>query len=887
MSFIDDFAFSCSGVTSVTIPNSVTTIPYAAFYGCNCLTSITIPNSVTSIGVYAFYGTAWYNNQDDGVVYAGKVLYSFKGTMPEGTNIDIKDGTLGIADWAFFGCSSLKSVTIPNSLTSIGASAFEGCSGLTSISFPDNDISIAANAFYDTAWYNNQDDGVVYAGKVLYNFKGTMPEGTNIDIKDGTLGIADWAFFGCSSLKSVIIPNSLTSIGASAFKSCSGLISVTIHNNVSSIGDHAFESCSGLTSVTIPNSLTSISGSAFKGCSGLTSVTIPNNVTSIGDEAFSNCSNLTSVTIPNSLTSIGASAFESCTTLASINIPNSVTSIKRGVFRACNNLTSIKVEEGNPIFDSREDCNAIIKTAENELVFGCKSSIIPNSVTSIGIGAFEFCGSLVSIVIPNSVMSIGESAFSFCSSLNSVSISNSLTTIEGGVFSGCSSLISLTIPNNVSYIGRQAICNCESLRDLYCYAENVPGTENSAFYDTPIETVTLHVPKRSINAYKAVQPWNHFKEIVAIEEEKTDEEQIIISGAKQIPYCSKFNLDFTDLPELKAYVATGYDKAKGTIWLTRVKQVPAETGFLLIGDEGKYNVPTIDGVSDVYYKNMFKGTLEGTTIYTTDGDYTDYYLSSGASGVGFYKVTNENGVSIKANRAYLPILTDIPANGADGDAEVIKVSAAKQVPYYTSKNVDFTSLDAQGVKAYTSTGYNYKTGVIWLTRVKKVPAQTGILVIADEAGDYSVPTTSVQSVYENMFTGSETAQTIYTTETVGDIEYINYYLSNGASGIGFYKVTNVDGVSMGANRSYLQIPKRDSAAGARGMDGDASFSKMMISNDDDDVIAIPVFGEGTTGISEAPQRLAEPDVYYNLQGQRVDNPSKGLYIKNGRKIIVR
>ena len=364
-------------------------------------------------------------------------------------------------------------------------------------------------------------------------------------------------------------------------------------------------------------------------------------------------------------------------------------------------------------------------------------------------------------------------------------------------------------------------------------------------------------------------------------------ESISISSAKQVPYCSDKNLDFTDLPDLKAYVATGYDKAKGTIWLTRVKEVPANTGFLLIGEPGDYDIPTIAGISDVYYKNLFKGTLTGTTIYTTEGEYTNYYLSSGASGVGFYKVTNENGVSIKSNRCYLPILTDIPANGAEGDVEVIKVSAAKQVPYYTSKNVDFSSLDAQGVKAYTATGYNYKTGIIWLTRVKKVPAKTGILVMADKEGEYSVPTTSVQSVYENMFVGSETAQTIYTTETVGDIEYINYYLSNGTSGIGFYKVTNEDGVSMGANRSYLQIPKREKVSGARGMDGHASFSKMVISDDDDDVIAIPLFAGDATGISDIQQRVGEEEVWYNFQGLRVDKPGKGLYIKNGKKVFIR
>ena len=380
------------------------------------------------------------------------------------------------------------------------------------------------------------------------------------------------------------------------------------------------------------------------------------------------------------------------------------------------------------------------------------------------------------------------------------------------------------------------------------------------------------------------------------DEPTTEDVPVTISGAKQVPYYSEYNLDFTNLPELKAYVATGYDKAKGTIWLTRVKQVPAETGFLLMGDPGDYDIPTIDGVSDVYYKNMFKGTLEGTTLYTTDGDYTNYYLSKGDAGVGFYKVTKAEGVKVGANRCFLPILTEIPVEGSTGDTELIKVSAAKQVPYFTSKNLDFTTMEAQGVKAYTATGYNYSTGVIWLTRVKKVPAQTGILVMADKEGEYNVPTATVQSLYENMFVGSETAQTIYTNEEIGGVDYVNYYLSSGTAGVGFYKVTNENGVKMGANRCYLPIPKRDAASGARGKSGESSFCQMILSDEsNDDVIAIPVFGgmngedDGTTGIDIQSSifNLQSNEVYYNLQGQRVEKPRKGIYIKNGRRVVIR
>ena len=475
----DNAFYECTGLTSITIPNSITSIVDYAFYYCTGLTSITIPNSVTSIGYEAFRGctglekvcindlAAWcgidFASANANPLYYAKNLYLNDELV---TALVIPDNVTNIRDYAFYNCSELTSIEIPNSVTSIGSCAFEGCTGLTSITIPNSVTSIGERAFYDTAWYNNQPNGVVYAGRVLYRYKGIMPSNTSITIKDGTLGIAGSAFYYCTGLTSITIPNSVTSIGSSAFSGCTGLTSVVIPNSVTSIENYAFSGCTGLTSIEvesgnsvydsrencnaiietatnelivgcqntiIPSSVTSIGGYAFYNCTGLTNITIPNSVTSIRGRAFYNCTGLTSITIPNSVTSIEDWAFSGCTGLTSITIPNSVTSIGNYAFRGCTGLTSIT---------------------------------IPNSVTSIGERAFEDCIGLTSITIPNSVTTIGNYAFRGCTGLTSITIPNSVTSIGYEAFRGCTGLTSVTIGNSVTSIGSSAFYGCSGLKTV-------------------------------------------------------------------------------------------------------------------------------------------------------------------------------------------------------------------------------------------------------------------------------------------------------------------------------------------------------------------------------------------------------------------------------------
>ena len=331
----------------------------------------------------------------------------------------------------------------------------------------------------------------------------------------------------------IVIPSSfvwegktytVVAIGNNAFNDVlyeggsTSLSSIVIPNTVTTIGDYAFQMCAALTGIELPSSLVSIGIGAFRDCTGFTSIEIPGSVNTIGSWAFSGCKGLTIVTIPSSVTRIGNDAF-----------------------RECSGLTTLAVESGNTVYDSRDNCNAIIETASNKLLVGCMNTVIPNTVTAIGDDAFQRCVGLTNIVIPNSVTTIGNGAFEDCNMLTSVTIPNSVTSIGRNAFEDCDLLTSVAIPNSVISIGSYAFAFCDKvtnvsigesvtsiggyafhlcaeLTSMVCHSATPPAVNgnlvssynDAAFY----ERATLYVPNESLEAYRAHQEWGKFSRIV-------------------------------------------------------------------------------------------------------------------------------------------------------------------------------------------------------------------------------------------------------------------------------------------------------------------------------------------------------------------------------------
>ena len=532
---IDDGAFGwCQKLTSITIPNTVTTIGNQAFAWCAELKSVSIPNGITSIGTEAFYecGNLDYKIYDNAMYLgsSGNPYFALVGVTSKDitacrvhsntkviagqvfqycrslTEIILPDGLVGIGIWAFDECISLTSVTIPNSVRIIGDWSFYLCTGLTEITIGSGVTSFGEQAFADCSGL------------------------TSVTLQNGIKDIGHWAFSGCTSLKSVTIPDSVVAIGTRAFYG-SGLSSITIGDGVTTIGTEAFAWCADLSSVAIGKKVSSIGVDAFYECSNLkdvyiddlkawckiafenqfsnplhyganmhlngepmTELVIPSGITAIPDYQFDGCTSLTSLTIPNGVTSVGVSAFRGCTGLSSITLPNSLKIVGEDAFLDCSGLKGVYVS------DIMVWCGIGFKNGHSNPLYYAEKLylngepvthlVIPNSITSIPKLAFYGYTGMTGMTIPNNIKTIGDRAFYGCAGLTEISIPDSVTAINSWAFARCTGLTDLTIPDNGITLGNDAFSYCTGLQSL-TIPDNPILSRTGSFVGCQIEKLVI------------------------------------------------------------------------------------------------------------------------------------------------------------------------------------------------------------------------------------------------------------------------------------------------------------------------------------------------------------------------------------------------------------
>ena len=887
---IGNSAFRGTNYTEVTLPRTLQIIGDSAFYNLSFKQKLIIPDGMTSIGAYAFSETPIYGKYviPDNIEYIG--AGAFRNTqislafLPTGIN--------SLSRETFQGCSILEDVYIPDNCTEVSDFAFDGCSTLETLRLSPNTASLGEYAFQNTKldYFKVPSKVDVLPRGVLKNNRNLVSLSLPANLKS----VEAEALYGCSALRNLsveaIVPPTVTKSSMIGVNTDLCIISLP------TISEEAYwEAEYWGRFVELRNDIdVETEGNGRIAFSCVEAETDTDEATTRG----------LSVAATRSENGISAEEAETESMTFTFN-GSSVYVPKQGKVRFC--IFPAAGEELLSATLDGVDIMPLLEIINGKYYYTATADKVDAKLVIKFSGEGQAEQSTVTAKSYKRVYGDPNPAFSF--DVDGAELDgNPVVTCEATATSPVGTypiVITKGTETNsvVTYVdGTLTITKAPLTIKAGTYYKK-PGEENPAFtltYDgfknnetsavlTKQPTVTCSATKDSpVGDYEVTvsgaEAQNYEisyvsgKLTVGTTDPSTnpdgDTEMITIGKSGKASYCGDKSLDFSFSEEVKAYIATGFDESEGTIWLTRVKDVPAGTPVMIKGvAEKTYNVPVTNSQNS-YYKNMFKGNTSGDKIQVpeTENGFVNYYLS----GDGSFKSV-KGYANIGNNKSYLQLPGTFSPTVVGG-SQTVTIKSSGKASYAAPVDLDFTNVE--GLKAFTATGLDKSNSTIWLTRVMKVQKGEGLL-LKGAAGDYQIPSVAVQSSYQNMFVGNTSGNSIQVKETSDDGSLTNFYLKGDGTFVSVYGYVNI-----GNNKSYLALPTFMLTASTRGAE-----PRYIL--EEPEVIKVPISfrsldndGDGTTAIRETKQ-LKEDGAYYTLQGQRVQNPGKGLYIHNGKKVVIK
>ena len=851
----------CTSLLTANVMNSGSIDSYA-FEGCTTLENLVLGENVGSLGSYAFSRCSSLKEFEvpDWIPSMGEYCFSnciSLKKMVVGTGIE------QLAEGTFKDCSSLQDMTIGVNVDSIDAKVFYNCTSLPVINIPQATKHVGDMVFYNcgslaTVVFENRADSIVLGS----NGKSPMFSSCPLDsvyiggrLQYSTLENKGYSpFYGNRYLRSVTYNDVETTVYDHEYMNCTNLQNVHLGNGLKKIGAEAFRNCTALPRIKTPDSVETMGGYTFAGCSSLKNVVIGNGTQAVNKSTFRDCTSLVDVKLGGKVASVGVSAFKNCTSLPLIRIPAATTSIADSVFNNCVSLKNFFAEDGDKTLTMGinavsvgsgkigDKCPLFIDCQLDSVYLGRNLSY--NKTQEYGYSPFYFNKTLRAVVIGDKVKSVFSNEFYQCKKLYYVSVGNGVTSVGDWAFSGCISLDHFSFGTGLQTIGTEAFSDCTAVTKIVSSCDVPPVCGDQALADINVWDCTLYVPEEYIDAYYFADQWCDFFFIEGAEYNL----RFIVDGEVYVENRVKYNqeIELPADPVKEGYTFLGwrYDGAE-----LPERMPAADTEFNALFKANDYTLTYIvDG--DVYETVTVACDSEITPV---DAPEKDGYIFSHWEGL---PATMPAG-----NMEVTAVYNEIPTS------VTITIGAHGSTTYCSQYALDFSNVE--GLNAYAATGYNINTGVITMTRVMTTNAATGLYLKAAQ-GTYVVPIIdSADDFSLNMLAGVLEKTLVKDVSEDGVYANYRYVRPAGETEYMFYRST-AEGANVSAGKAYLQIPLEWLPL--------SPMESVQLRFDD---------GE-TTGIEEVEgDGKSESSIIYDMSGRVVINPVKGLYIVNGKKIVIK